>query len=83
MAGCELIAKCKFFNDELPNLPDYAELLKEVYCKVDFSDCARFRIFKAFGVAAVPPDIFPNEPSKAERLIASLAMKRSPGTDRP
>ena len=69
---CELLEQCKFFNDKLPAMPDYAELLKDLYCLDDFGECARFTVFSRFGVESVPLDLYPNEIFKARTLIGKL-----------
>lgn len=76
---CVLLAQCKFFNDKLPNMPDYAELLKELYCLDDYGECARFLVYSRFGVESVPLDLFPNEIFKARTLINTLLKD----TERP
>lgn len=73
---CELLERCKFFHDKLPNMPDYADLLKELYCLDDYAECARFSVYVQFGIEAVPVDLFPNETFKAKELIAVLAGKK-------
>lgn len=73
---CELVNQCKFFHDKLPNMPDYADLLKELYCLDDFGECARFMVYKEFGMEAVPPDLYPNEIFKARVVIAGAQKKK-------
>mgnify|MGYP001813036661 CR=1 FL=1 len=80
MAGrCELLENCMFFHDRLPNMPDYADLLKELYCLDDYPECARYGVFLKFGVEAVPADLFPNEAIKGRELVAMLSKKKNRG----
>jgi hypothetical protein len=72
MADCECLAKCPFFNDKMANMPSMAEMMKNRYCRDDFTSCARYRVFKALGREAVPSDLFPNQPENAEQLLASV-----------
>ncbi|MDY6986964.1 MAG: hypothetical protein SWQ30_02810 [Thermodesulfobacteriota bacterium] len=70
MADCELLSKCLFFNDQLANMPDMADLMKEKYCRGDNSMCARYKVFAALGEAKVPPGLYPIDRRKADQIIA-------------
>lgn len=69
MADCELLAGCIFFNDKMEKKTVLVKSLKEMYCLGDNSKCARFMVFKALGRPAVPPDLFPNEIERAQKII--------------
>lgn len=69
MADCELIQGCIFFNNKMQDMPATAELLKNKYCKNAFTACARHMVFKALGRLSVPPDLFPQQADKAEKII--------------
>ncbi len=71
MANCESIAVCPFFNDKLPKMPNLSEMLKVVYCKGRYSECARYRVRQSLGPGKVPSDLFPNEDIRATNLISS------------
>lgn len=71
MADCKLLEKCPFFNDQMKDMPDMAELTKEKYCKGDCSVCARYMVFKALGREKVPLDLFPFQVERASRIIAA------------
>ena len=68
---CECLAGCIFFNDKMSDMPTCAEQYKNRYCKGDYSDCARYRVFKALGKAKVPPYLFPNQLEMAEKFIVA------------
>ncbi|RII25397.1 MAG: hypothetical protein CXR31_14490 [Geobacter sp.] len=70
MTDCELLKTCIFFNDKMQNMPSTAEVIKLRYCNGDYTDCARFTIFKAVGREKVPQDLFPNQIEKAREIIA-------------
>ena len=72
MADCECLPGCPFFNDKMANKPATADLLKREYCLGDNKDCARYRIFKTVGREHVPPDLFPIQHDRAERILAGL-----------
>jgi hypothetical protein len=70
VADCECVGGCIFFNDKMANMPAVAEVMKKRFCKADFSQCARFMVFKKLGKPAVPPDLFPNQADRARELLA-------------
>ena len=37
MADCECLAKCPFFNDKMANMPSMAEMMKNRYCRDEFT----------------------------------------------
>ena len=69
MADCECLPKCLFFNDQMANMPAISEMFKKKYCNGDFSQCARYMVFKAVGKEKVPNDLFPNNTDGAEKTI--------------
>lgn len=69
MANCVLIEKCIFFNDKMASMPTAANIMKKKYCLQDSSHCARFMVFSALGRENVPPDLFPNDESRAKTII--------------
>lgn len=70
MSTCELIEKCIFFNDQMANMPSTADVYKRMYCKENSSECARFLVCKKLGRDRVPANLFPNETSRAQQLMA-------------
>jgi hypothetical protein len=72
MNGCDRIAMCAFYNDELAALPAAAELYKQRYCRGDSSSCARRRIVEVFGVECVPPELYPTDSLYADTLLARV-----------
>ena len=70
MADCECLPTCLFFNDQLANMPDMAELMKEKYCRGDNSMCARYKVFRALGKEKVPLDLYPLDIKKADQIIS-------------
>ena len=71
MADCECLSKCPFFNDKMANMPSMADMMKNRYCHDDFEACARYRVFRAHGREAVPPNLFPNQDATADKLLAT------------
>lgn len=69
MGNCELLNGCIFFNDKMKNMPGTANILKDRYCRTDSSACARYMVFRALGRPRVPPDLFPQQAEKAEKII--------------
>lgn len=80
MLDCECLENCPFFNDKMANKPASSELMKHQYCHGHFEECARYRIYKSRGSAAVPSDLFPGESSRAnqlEKIAQSSTNKRT------
>jgi hypothetical protein len=51
-------------------MPITAEYLKSRYCSSNPLDCARYIVNQSLGKDKVPQDLFPEELTKAERIIA-------------
>ncbi len=71
MADCECLAKCIFFNDRMASKPATAQILKKQYCQGNSSECARYVVFKALGGEHVPPDLYPSQKDRVEKILAS------------
>ena len=69
MPDCASLDKCTFFNDQMKDMPSMADMYKREFCRDDFRRCARFRVKRALGKEAVPPDLYPNMDRKADELI--------------
>lgn len=69
MGDCECLSGCLFFNDKMESMPAMKEMYKRNYCKGDFTNCARYIIFKALGKPAVPGNLFPNQKEKALEIF--------------
>lgn len=66
---CECLPDCAFFNDRMKNMPSMSEVLKQEYCRHDWSTCARCLIVKELGREAVPADLFPDEMQRALEIL--------------
>ena len=69
MPECELIEGCIFFNDKMQNMPATATILKNKYCKSNFTECGRYMVFQALGRPKVPMDLYPQQTDKAQKVI--------------
>lgn len=70
MPTCKFVIDCNiFFNGKIIDMPNTASLMKEKYCNVQNSDCARFTVASALRIEAVPADLFPGNQKKAKALI--------------
>jgi hypothetical protein len=70
MPPCELTATCIFFNDQMAGMPSTAAAFKKIFCEEDFANCGRYLIYRAIGREHVPNDLFPNQSSRANGIIA-------------
>jgi hypothetical protein len=55
-AVCDRLATCPFFNRL--TLPSVAETLKTLYCRGNYSSCARYQVAQTG--QAVPLELWPN-----------------------
>jgi hypothetical protein len=69
MADCEKMQSCLFFNNELSDMPALAEIMKQKYCKGDYSKCARYIVCIALGKDQVPEYLFPAMLERAQQII--------------
>ena len=46
MGDCERVAKCTFFMEKMPNMPEAAKTIKQYYCRKNYVRCARFVCYK-------------------------------------
>ena len=69
MPDCQCLPKCPFFHDKMKNMPSMANVYKKNYCKGNYTECARYRVFKTLGRDKVPGTLFPNMADEAERII--------------
>ena len=76
MSQCVCMPKCIFFNDQMANMPNTAERMKNRYCLGDNTNCARFLVFSALGREHVPADLFPQNLERA-RLYIEAGIKQS------
>ena len=70
MSDCEFIDGCPFFSDQLENMPAVSGLLKKQYCQGEFEACARFRVAAKVGSTNVPANLFPQDTTAADRIVA-------------
>lgn len=72
MPDCECLKDCPYFENEVMKEIDVmAKIRQEQYCRGDYSQCARYIVFKALGKANVPRNLLPFQADKAKALIAS------------
>jgi hypothetical protein len=69
MPDCDCLPGCPFFNDRMAHMPSIAGMMKNQYCKGNFTQCARHMVKEALGKERVPVDLFPNQTEKADKLL--------------
>lgn len=70
MTECECLAACPFFNDKMEKMSAIADMYKKQYCLGNNEKCARHLIFDKLGKEKVPPDLYPNQLNKANKILA-------------
>ena len=73
MKDCELLPKCLYFNDKLKNMPVASEMVKKMYCRWHFEECARYRVAMSPAPENVPDDLFPPDTEQAQRVFARFS----------
>ncbi len=71
MPVCEGFEKCTFFKEHMNNLQSAAALAQAHFCKKDYLECARYRVYKELGESSVPSDLSPNEKVRADEILAA------------
>lgn len=66
---CEFTENCPFFNEKLGALPGLADMLRQQYCLLVKTRCARYRITQALGREHVPLDLYPNDAERADAIL--------------
>jgi hypothetical protein len=69
MAECEWAPSCRFFNDQMENMPTTAHLIKNKYCLSNNTACARYMAYKMLGRENIPSDLTPNQPERILELL--------------
>ena len=64
---CKKIETCIFYNDEMENMPETAEMEKFIYCLNDYNQCARYRV--AIKTGKAPIDLYPTDALMADRIL--------------
>lgn len=73
MSECERLEACTFFSERMSDMPAMSFVFRERYCRGDWKVCARHRVVERLGAEAVPPDLYPNQSDKADRLLHEMA----------
>lgn len=73
MPNCEYLFNCRYFNDKLKNMPIASDLVKKMYCLWHFDECSRYKVAKIIGSEKVPPDLFPPESDRVEKILAQYS----------
>ncbi len=71
MADCVCLPVCPFFNDRMAEIPVTAALLKKRFCKNQYDQCARYRVFSRLGREGVPADLYPTQTHRVDGILAA------------
>jgi len=75
MTDCEYLEKCPFFNDKLEKMPKASDMMKKIYCRWDYTRCARYSIAITMGKSKVPDDLFPGDNHRANEMLLHCYKK--------
>ena len=70
MQECELIDKCPFYNNQLKGDIDQIDNMKEIYCRKNNLNCARYMVLIALGKESMPEELFPHQKERAYQIIS-------------
>ena len=69
MYECEKYDHCLFILQMMPGMPQSSKLVQNLYCKSDYSRCARYQVGKTLGPKAVPDNLSPSDGQLADLII--------------
>jgi hypothetical protein len=69
MYECQRFDHCRFFMQLLPTMPRTSKLVQSLYCKSNYSQCARYRVGKTLGANSVPDTLSPGDGQLADLII--------------
>lgn len=69
MNECEKFDRCQFFLQIMPGMPQTSKLVRNFYCRSNYTQCARYRVGKALGPQAVPDNLSPGDSLQADLLL--------------
>jgi hypothetical protein len=75
MAECKLLKKCLFFHENLQNMPAASEMMKRMYCRWQYDECARYKIATKMGPENVPSGMFPQGRRNMQKLYLLKSTK--------
>lgn len=78
--ACELIQCCRFFTDNMKDLPKTAEYIRSKLCLDDFEACTRFRIYKEYGKESLLGALYPDDVEEVDKAVQCLREKKKRGT---
>ena len=78
MSECEFFPRCQY-TDDLKVMPTVSDIVRQMYCRWHFKDCARYVVAKNCGLENVPFDLFPPDTDSAELIL--LRLEESGGGD--
>lgn len=70
MAKCEIWEGCVFRNNRMPCDASLAAIYKRHYCSGDYTNCARYMIYKTAGKDFLPVNLYPNQQDRAREIVA-------------
>jgi hypothetical protein len=83
LTDCENLPTCPFFKGEMAIEEERGKVYRAYYCHGGMAICARYMMFKKLGKSLVPPDLYPDQVSRAEQIIEEGAPIESAGVSSP
>ena len=76
--GCVLHGKCKVISDNRVDMPDFTRHLEDYFCKQTCHQCARFQVYEALGLDAIPALMLPDQYDWARQIIEEHTANNIP-----
>ncbi len=78
LGTCPLSDRCAFYQRNKNFLPEISRQLKQEYCRLDHTRCARLRIHDRIGHEWVPLQMLPYHHEWAEDILTDVANSAVP-----
>lgn len=74
--ACELLACCRFFDDNMNNMPEAVDYIKKRLCFDDYVSCRRYILYKEYDGKNVLRDLYPDS-EEIIKIIQCLQQKEA------
>ncbi|GAB4281507.1 MAG: hypothetical protein Kow0067_00960 [Coriobacteriia bacterium] len=69
--ACDHIGYCPLTADATGYSPEFARNLRTIWCRGEFTACARYHAARLLGTENVPVDLFPVDRERVSQLLAN------------
>jgi len=73
--ACELLACCRFFEDNMKNMPEAENYIKNKLCFGIYTSCNRYKIFKGHGGENIHFNFDPDS-EEVKKIVQCMRQKQ-------